>query len=54
MVEEFSESEELDESDEVDDVELLEEFVLDSVLEASLRAVVLGGVDDLLIDVPVS
>lgn len=49
-VDEFSESDEDDDSDpDVDDDELLELFVLESVLEAtSLRAVDLGGVDDLL------
>jgi len=49
VVDEFSVSDELDESDpDVDDEELLELFVLESVLEAtSLRAVDLGGVDDL-------
>lgn len=50
VVDEFSESDELDESDpDVDDDELVELFVLESVLDGkSLRAVDLGGVDDLL------
>lgn len=56
VVDEFSVSDELDESDpDVDDDELLELLVLESVLEAkSLRAVDLGGVDDLLTEEPVS
>lgn len=56
VVEEFSVSDELDESDsDVDDDELLELFELESVLEAtSLRAVDLGGVDDLLTEEPAS
>lgn len=56
MVDEFSVSDELDESDsDVDDDELLELFVLESVLEAkSLRVVDLGGVDDLFAEEPPS
>jgi len=56
VVDEFSVSDELDESDpDVDDEELLELFVLESVLEAkSLRAVDLGGVNDLFIEEPPS
>jgi len=54
VVDEFSVSDELVESDpDVDDDELLELFVLESVLEAkSLRAVDLGGVDDLFTEEP--
>lgn len=54
VVDEFSVSDELVESDpDVDDDELLELFVLESVLEAkSFRAVDLGGVDDLFIEEP--
>jgi len=56
VVDEFSESDELDESDpDVDDDELVELFVLESVLDAkSFRAVDLGGVDDLLTEEPAS
>jgi len=56
VVDEFSVSDELEESDpDVDDDELLELFVLESVLEAkSLRAVDLGDVDDLFTEDPVS
>jgi len=54
VVDEFSVSDELVESDpDVDDDELLELFVLESVLEAkSLRVVDLGGVDDLFTEEP--